>query len=178
MTSRKKAPRKEKKALDRFSPKRGPGRPPRVSASAIRGRADNYRVALTRVWTELEPFLLGGPTLDDVRKGFEVALTGGTEFPQHAELILKIVTDSKFPKRRKARIHFLADSLAGLGSVTPRSSRDICARERARVKRTTYILRYEVYLECSCGYKGRSENLACRHCGASIHNPLGFQTLF
>ena len=34
---------------------------------------------------------------------------------------------SSFPKRRKPRIDFMADSLAGLGTVSARRSRDVCA---------------------------------------------------
>lgn len=70
--------------------------------------------------------------------------------------------DPRFPKRQQARINFLADSLAGLGRVTPRSSRDICARERAkeRAKSRHKIIRYEFYVECSCGYKGPARDNA------------------
>jgi hypothetical protein len=130
------------------------------------------------MWNELTPPLLGAQTEDDVIKAFQIAVPGGTEFTPHAELILKIVRDPKFPKRRQARINFLADSLAGLGLVTPRRSRDICANERAIVESTHHILRYEFYVECSCGYKGPSENHACRKCGANIPPTLGSTNLF
>jgi len=78
-------------------------------------------------------------------------------------LILKVLRDPDFPKRdREARINFLADSLAARGAVTPRTSRDICARERAkdRARQRHRIMRREFYIECSCGcqgptYKGR-----------------------
>jgi len=73
------------------------------------------------------------------------------------------------PKRkREAQINFLADSIAACDRVTPRSSRDICERERAQIKRVHRIIRYEFYIECSCGYKGRSRNHACPQCEAAI----------
>jgi hypothetical protein len=71
-----------------------------------------------------------------------------------------------------ARINFLADSLAALGVVVPRRSRDICAAERAKAKREHHVIRYEFYVECSCGYKGPSKDHACRRCGAKIQHFL------
>ena len=85
-----------------------------------------------------------------------------------AELVLRVLRDTKFPKMRAAQGNFLADSLAGLGWISPRRSRDICAEERAKEKRAHHIIRYEVYVECSCGYKGRSWSHACPKCGARI----------
>jgi hypothetical protein len=49
-----------------------------------------------------------------------------------------------------------------------RRSRDICQEERTKEKRAHRILRYEFYVECSCGFKGRSQNHACQKCGAEI----------
>ncbi len=87
-----------------------------------------------------------------------------------ADVILQVVRDPKFPKRsRQAQINFMADSVAGHGVVTPRSSRDICEKERARIKRVHRIISYEFYVECSCGYKGISRNHACPRCEAEIH---------
>ena len=70
----------------------------------------------------------------------------------------------------------LSDSLAGLGWISPRRSRDICERERAKGKRAHHIIRYEFYVECSCGYKGRSRKYACPNCGAEI--VFGFGSIF
>ncbi len=173
MAKRKQAEKTAKNLLDRFSHKRGRGRPVKVVPSAVRGRADNYRVWLARLWNELGVPLLVSDTEDDVIKAFQTALPGNNEFPPLAQLILKIIKDPKFPKRQKARINFLADSVAGLGLVTARRSRDICAEERTATANTHQILRYEFYVECSCGYKGLSQNHACRKCGADIHFPLG-----
>jgi hypothetical protein len=88
--------------------------------------------------------------------------------PYHAPLILEVLKERTFPKRQKARINFLADSLAALGLVSARRSRDICAEDRAQAKRAHHIWRAELYVECSCGYKGHSLNHACPECGAVI----------
>jgi len=48
----------------------------------------------------------------------------------------------------------------GLETGGTSSSRDICERERARVKGVHRILHYEFYVECSCSYKGISRNHA------------------
>src|SRR5439155_18346422 len=117
--------------------------------------------------------LLAVKTESDVIGAFQDVRPDDNEFTPHAALIFRILKDSKFPKRQQARINFLADSLAGSGQVSPRRSRDICTQERARAKRANHIIRCEVYVECSCGYKGRSENHACRKCGASIRGGLG-----
>jgi hypothetical protein len=76
--------------------------------------------------------------------------------------------DHHFPKRARAQINFLADSIAALGKVTPRRSRDICMLERMKAKRAHHIVRYEYYVECSCGYEGPAKDRACRKCGATI----------
>ena len=179
MTTRKKTEKIAKNLLDRFSVKRGRGRPAKVVASAIKGRADNYRGILPRIWNELGPLLLNAQTEDDIIKAFQIAQPGGNEFPPLAPLILKVVKDPKFPKRQRARINFLADSVAGVGLVTPRRSRDICAKARTVAEQSHHILRYEYYVECSCGYKGRSEGHACRKCGARVSShPLALTNLF
>lgn len=161
--------------LDRVSVKRGRGRPFKVVRSAVSGRASNYRGLLPRIWNELEGPLLAAKTPEDVVKAFEAAHPGSNEFPPLAQLILEVIRDPHFPARQKARINFLADSVAGVGLVRPRRSRDICAEERAakeEAKRAPYIIRYEFYVECSCGYRGHSENHACRKCGATIVFPV------
>jgi hypothetical protein len=89
-----------------------------------------------------------------------------------ADLILLVIKDPKFPKRKQeAQINFLADSIAGYGTFTPRSSRDICERERMRIKKTHRILAYEYYVRCSCGYEGPSRNHACPKCETTIQFP-------
>ena len=146
-----------------------------VVADAVAGRSENYRGILPLIWKELETPLLMAQTDDDVVKAFQIAQPGGNEFTSLAPLILQVVKDPKFPKRQKARINFLADSVAGVGLVTARSSRDICAKERKErtvLQQAPRILRYEFYIECSCDYKGNSRDHACPECGAEILFPV------
>ncbi len=163
--------RKAKNPLDTVSEKPRRGRPAKIKASWVRGRADNYRFILDQIWDRISPRLLKAQTREDVVASYEGANIGGyaLEFVQMADLILKVLKERKFPKQsRKAQINFLADSIGGYGAVTPRSSRDICVKERARIERLHHILRYEFWIECSCGYKGRSLNHACPKCEAEI----------
>ena len=165
--------------LDTISEKRRRGRHPKVVASWVRGRADNYRWIFDQIWDRVGSRLLQAETREDVVRSFEGAEVGryAVEFVTLADLILKVVRDPDFPKRsREARINFLSDSIAGDLSVTPRTARDICARERARIKRTHHIIRYEFWIECSCGYKGLSQNHACPKCEATI--PIVSDSLF
>jgi hypothetical protein len=158
--------------LDRVSGKRARGRPAKIPPSWVRGRADNYRSILAQVWNHISPGLSKAETRQDVVNSFSGSEVGAysLEFVTLADLILKVVRDPKFPKRkREAQINFLADSIAGYGMFTPRSSRDICERERARIERVHRILSYEFYIECSCGYLGHSRNHACPMCEAEIH---------
>jgi len=170
--------KKTKTTLDRFSPKRGRGRPQTVIPSAIKGRADNYRGILSHVWDEVWTSLSTSATEDDVTRAFQKAVPYEREFSGIAHLILTVLKESRFPKRRLARINFLADSLAGLGTVTPRRSRDICAEERKREKGMHHIIRYEFYVVCSCGYKGPSLDHACGKCGAAIPEDWSGASIF
>jgi hypothetical protein len=169
MEERKSGQKKAKKAIDAYSPKRPPGRPATVSFSAIEGRAHNYRGILDHVWDELWVHLSRADTEQDVISAFRSAIPNETQFCESAALILQVLKEKNFPKRRKPQIKFLADSIAGLGGVSLRRSRDICAEERARQKKTYQILRFEVYVVCSCGYQGQSLNLACKKCGAPTY---------
>ena len=170
MPKDKRTTKKLTEPLDMLFEKRGRGRPPRMRPSEIHGRADNYRFIFGQIWDRLWPRLTGAQTEQDAVDAFlELASPYAQEFvPALANLIIRVLSDRRFPKRREAQIKFIADSLAGLGYVAPRSSRDICQRERARRKRAHHILRYEVYIECSCGFKGHSYNRACPKCGAQI----------
>jgi len=159
-----------------FSTKRGRGRPVKVIPSAVRGRADNYRVWLARIWNELGGALLAAQSEQDVTNALQTAVPGNSELVPFAPLILKVITERGFPKRRKTQINFLADSIAGVGLVTPRRSRDICAEQRLAEAEKHQILRYEYWIECSCGYKGRSENHGCKKCGAVLYgSSLGYE---
>ena len=105
-------------------------------ASEILGRAENHRFIFDQVWDRLWPKLAGVSTGEQVVNAFmEGACPYAQQFvPAQAGLILRVLRDRRFPKRREAQIKFLADSLAGLGSVTPRTSRDICEKGRAKQK--------------------------------------------
>lgn len=163
-----------------------------MPASEVFGRSEHYRWILEQVWERLRQPLLQAQTEEEVVKAFaENANPYSQQFvPALAPLILRALRDPKFPKRepklRKGtrkprkrkpnqRIIFLADSLAGVGVVSPSRSRDICAAERAKRRATSKhrILRHEFYVECSCGYKGPACDNACRKCGAEIPPSFG-----
>ena len=155
--------------------KRGRGRPAKIPASTVIGRADNYRYQLKQVWKKLGGPLVAAQTEEQVAAAFErhgQPYTGDF-MPWQASDILALIHDNHFPKDSEARINFLADSLGGRPTLTFRSSRDVCGRERAkqRAKSPYKILRKEYYVECSCGYKGPALSNACRKCGAEI-NPF------
>lgn len=166
MKKKKKALKKADLALD-TTPKKKRGRPG-IRRSEVAGRAYNYGFQLEQCWSELEGPLLSAQTPEEVTAAFQDAASFMERFfvPQYAGRILAVLKDSRFPKRREARIRFLADSLGGADRVSPRRSRDICAAERT--KRVFRIIRREYYVECTCGYKGPSLDEACRKCGAKI----------
>jgi len=155
---------------------RSRGRPAKVRASEIAGRAANYRWILKSVWDRLWPVLSKAQIEDDVVKALQHASPYEREFLPWASLVLTVLKARNFPKRQQAQINFLADSVAGLGVVTPRRSRDICAEERARTKHAHHIIRYEFYVECSCGYRGHSQDHGCPNCGTKIE--FGFGPVF
>ena len=151
------------------------GRPPIIGASEVYGRAGNFRDNLAQVWDRLWPLLSNARSEEEVTNAFQ---EGARPYDQNfvpglSALTLQVLQEPTLPKRREPLQRFLADSLGGVGVVTPRRSRDICAQERAKGKRARHILRYEFYVECSCGYKGHSKNLACPKCGAVILLPSG-----
>jgi hypothetical protein len=155
-----------------------------MPASEIYGRAENYR---KRFWEQrldkkkkqlvrdrpcqwAEQMLVASNE-DELRKALDTApnyVQG--EFNPFLALILSIFREKTFPKSKTAQLDYLADSLAGLGQVTPRSSRDICGIEKAKARRASRfrIIRYEYYIECTCRYKGPARDGACRKCGAEI----------
>lgn len=160
--------KRPKKGLDTLQEKPGRGRPG-VRRSEIRGRADNYRWIFDQVWDRLWPLLSNAHTMEEVKTAFQRGASPyNREFERFAQLALEILREKRFPKLRRAQVNFLADSMAGLGHVSPRRSRDICDEEREKEKRAHHILRYEFYIECSCSYKGRSWDHACPNCGATI----------
>lgn len=172
MRKPKKLIKKVKEALDAFSEKRGRGRPAKIPKAWVIGRAESHRLALGAVWHSLRDPLLAAQTEEAVIAAFEDhGQPYAQQFvPRQASEILTLIHDPYFPKRAKARIGFLADSLAGRPDITARRSRDICAEERARQREKSphSIIRHEFYVECSCGYKGPARDNACRDCGAEI----------
>jgi hypothetical protein len=158
--------------LDRLREKRGRGRPNDVDHTVVYGRAENFRQTLGFVWNKLRGPLLAATTVEEVIDAFERKADAYSPYfvPRLAEDILKAIHEPKFPKRPDPQLRFLADSLAGRPEVEPRTSRDICVKEKAkqRAKSKHKILRKEFYVECSCGYKGPAMNDACRKCGAEI----------
>lgn len=174
MTSRKKAGKTTNKLLDVVLPERRRGRPSKIGASEVSGRACNYRLIFSQTWDKIGESLLKARNEEDVLNAFD-----GTpyrrEFQHLASLVLTVLRDKDFPRKRKeAQTIFLAESLAARGDVAPRTSRDICARERKREQSKTrhHIIRYEFYVECSCGYKGPAKDNACRKCRAEIIRPI------
>jgi hypothetical protein len=159
----------------RYSTGKPRGRPPTIPRSWVTGRAYNYKIQLGQVWPRLQGSLLEAQTEEEVERAFE---NNGQPYAQNfvpamASDILALIHDSKFPKRAEARVNFLADSLGGRPNLSFRSSRDLCEQERVREKRTNRIVRYEFYIECSCGYKGRSLDHACPKCRAQIDFGFG-----
>jgi hypothetical protein len=162
-----------KKPLDMISKKKRRGRPPRVRVNEITGHAYNNRIIFNQVWDSLWPLLSKAHNKEDVDKAFR---DGASIYYQRTDvwspaLAFEVLGDPKFPKRRNAQINFFAESLAGLGEISPRYSRDICARERAKDKHAHRILRFEFYIECSCTFKGRSRDHGCPKCGTKIDFP-------
>ena len=174
MKKPRKTTKKHREDLDKDSAKSAVGRPRKVNPRWIRGRADNYREIFGEVWARLWSTLRLAESADDVTKEFQrVTPKYADQFvPALSEIILGTLRDPDFPKTRKAQVNFLADSIAGTGLVTPRRSRDICEEERGIDKNSTRIMRYEFYVECSCGYKGRSLDHACKRCGARLQDTL------
>ena len=141
--------------------------------SEIMGRAYRYRLIFKLAWESIREPLLEAKTEEAVIQVFENDARYKREFVPIAPLVLEVLQDRKFPKRREAQINFLSDSLAGYGRITARSSRDLCLRERMKAQRAHHIIRYGLKIECSCGFKGFSHDLACPNCGANIRLPSG-----
>jgi hypothetical protein len=145
------------------------GRPTPLRYGEIYGRAQNFAIGLGQVWEQLWPPLSVATTEKDVEQAL---LARANPYAQGllplAGLMLQVLREPTFPKRPKSQVRFLADSLAALSEASPRRSRDICMQERVQAKRAHHIIRFEYYVECSCGYEGPSKDRACRNCGATI----------
>jgi hypothetical protein len=180
MKQRKKAENEGDKLLDAVFSKRGRGRPYKVRASEVSGRAYNYRLIFGQIWERVGEKLLNAGTEAEVIGALEET-PYKTEFEPLASLILRVLKEKDFPKKRGgAQTIFLAESLAARGEVRPRTSRDICAKARKseRAKSRHHIIRHEFYIECSCGYKGPARDNACPKCGAEIIRSIGSDPFF
>jgi hypothetical protein len=180
MSPRKKNKDQGNKLLDAVFSKRGRGRPYKVLASEVSGRAYNYRLILSQTWEKIGDKLLNAQTEEEVVRSFETT-PYQREFQDLTALILQVLREKDFPKKNaKAQTIFLAESLAARGEVAPRTSRDICVKERKREQAKTrhHIIRHEFYVECSCGYKGPARNNACPKCGAEIVRPMDSDLFF
>lgn len=180
MAKRPKPIAKAEKTVDAFSENRGRGRPNHVLHSEVIGRAENYRGIFGQIWSELRGPVIAANRAGEITEAFEKhAPAYAREFvPRLAQDILNVIRDPKFPKRANPQINFLAESLAGRPNIEPRTSRDICSKQRAkeRAKSPHNIIRKEFYVECSCGYEGPALNNACRKCGAEI--PISIESLW
>jgi hypothetical protein len=148
-----------------LSKKRVRGRPPNIDPYIVVGNAKTFQAQFSLAWPELgEELLAAKSTFEvwDIIKAQRGAISN-TEF-LFAERVYQIIQDPKFPKlRAKSQVEFLANSLGGCGIITARRSREICAKEHAKVHHV--IVRKEFYIECSCGYAGPALNGSCRKCG-------------
>jgi hypothetical protein len=149
----------------------GRGRPPKVNPSWVRGTADSYRWVLEQKWNDLGAHLLAAQTTEEVIHALQRCHLDNYFSPALVPVIRTVLTSPNFPRRRKAQVNFLADSIAAGTVVSPRRSRDICAEQRKADAQKHKILRYEYWIECSCGYKGFSENHSCKDCGATLYVP-------
>jgi hypothetical protein len=152
-------------ATDESSEKRGPGRPRNIDPHFVIGTAKTFHAQFTYAWPTMGEQLLAAPSAAEV---WEVVKSGRGVISNidfvFSERIFQIIHDPKFPQvRTKSQIRFLADSLGGCGLVTPGRSREICARERKKVRYV--IIRRDFYIECTCGYEGPALNGACQKCG-------------
>ncbi len=175
MPKRKKAAKNPKKWLDKVSRQQPSSRihpastrkrgRPGVQASEIAGRSFNYRYIFEDVWDKLSEPLLKATCVEQVTKALkQFGQPYSNEFVPHlSKLFLQVIQEPKFPKRPNTQVAFLADSLAGLGRVSPRRSRDICERQRNFPAHK--IIRQEFYIECTCKYKGPALHGRCPKCG-------------
>ena len=192
MAKRKKERQGLEISLDVRPPKRPKGRPG-ISSEEVVGRAYNYRRMFwtyrlrkknedENEWVRDKPYewalaLKAAKTADEATRALESAsLPVQNDFKSLVPLILRVLREQDFPKRRENQFDFLADSIAARGEVSPRRSRDICQEERLKAKRAHHIISYEFKIECSCGFKGLSKEHGCPKCGAKI--AIGLSSIY
>jgi hypothetical protein len=142
----------------------------------VAGNAEAFHSQLIYAWPSMGEQILAAQSAVDV---WEIVKSGRGVISNidfvFSERIFQIIHDPKFPQKRdKSKIRFLADSLAACGQVKFRRSREICAKERAKVQHV--IVRRDFYIQCSCGYEGPAMNGACKRCGTfALSDELGRQ---
>ncbi len=163
--------RKEKsmgrKKMSEIGPKRRPGRPILAEPGWVLDAANTYGLWFRQYWPKIGSRLLAATSAENIAETVRQETPDiSANLAPFSPLMLKILRDRRFPQvRTEAQIQFLADSLGAQGIVTPRRSREICAKERNKVKHV--ILRREFYIECSCGYNGPALDGTCRDCGTA-----------
>ncbi len=166
------------KGLDKVFRKRRRGRPG-VKKSEVQNRADDYRLTLEQNWDVLATPFLKAQSEEELKRLLDEAPYHVRNMfaPIRFQLVQKTRTDPKFPRKTEKQKTFFADSLAALGRVSPRRSRDICAEGRKKKRYT--IIRQDYYIECTCGYEGPAKHGSCPGCGAraGILSPQVFQDL-
>jgi hypothetical protein len=171
MAKSKRAVKTPKKIFGEDPRRPGRGRPRKVDPSDVSGWARSYRALFDQYWNELGVPLLEAQTDAEVVNALQGCNLDNHFSMELAPVILTILKSPNFPKRRASQIKFLANSIAGGKIITPRRSRDICAEQEKAVTKEHRIVRYEYWIECSCGYEGPSLHLCCRDCGALLDAP-------
>ena len=167
MSKRKTSPKKAKKALDKDSEKRGPGRPG-VSTAEFEMRAYDLTLTLRQNWDQARnAFLLAKTKREFTRSWKQVSAYLRQKFPEDLfRLVIDTRKDPAFPKKEATMPGFFGDCLAGMGKVSPRTSRDLTLKERR--KNRFRITRRDSYIECSCGYEGIAWYGSCPECGTEL----------
>jgi hypothetical protein len=132
MTKAKQPRKKAQTVLDRFSEKERRGRPG-VRTAEIAGRAINMRYQFESSWDRISKPLLSAKTPQEVNAVLTGTYLERDLVPQMARMVLDVINDPKFPKRSKAQISFLSDSLASLGAVTPPSAQQNGRKRKRRI---------------------------------------------
>jgi hypothetical protein len=156
---------------DSKSTDRRRGRPVLAKPEMVLGNSDTYALWFRQYWPKIGERLLAGESSAEIAELIRTETRGiSANLEPVIPLIFKVVRDRRWPQvRAQAQIQFLADSLGAQGIVSPRRSREICAKERKKTKHV--ILRREFYIECSCGYTGPALDGACRNCGTATPSP-------
>jgi hypothetical protein len=170
--------KRKKKVLNALDSDSRRGRKGRLQDPVILfHRSENLRRTLTSWWPKLCVAWRDAKTPEEIAQGWTGAgLTDGEHgfgrLSAIAPVILSVVREPRFwGKKPATQIRHLADSLAA-GSGSARRSRDVVGRAR---KAAAELNRYQVEtaepvwrIQCSCGRRGLSKNMACAKCGAAI----------